>query len=99
MQRAYVTMESHHEEKITELLDKMRADESNELNYSGAGAGTSRHGAQFDMPQEGSYDRDEIMTDYDSKDSGPSTHRDWYDNPQEWTYQRDEINADEGTIT
>ncbi|XP_078362233.1 ATP-dependent DNA/RNA helicase DHX36-like isoform X2 [Oculina patagonica] len=76
-QRAYVTMDSHHEERISQLLGEMRQNESS--NNSRTEAGASGLGCRdwYDGPHEehcseqpegGSYNRDEDMQDVtDSK--------------------------------
>lgn len=93
LQRAYVTMESHHEEKITELLGKIRADESSDLNDGGAEPGPSFPRGQSDMSLKGSYQGPEMYTSNCGRtDPGPSSQTDWYDSAQD-SYQGSELNV------
>lgn len=85
-------MESHHEEKITELLGKIRADESSDLNDGGAEPGPSFPRGQSDISLKGSYQGPEMYTsNYGRTDPGPSSQTDWYDSAQE-SYQGNELN-------
>lgn len=96
-------MDSHHEERISELLDKIRADE---CSNGGTDAGLSHQGGWCNTPQERSHDRDENDTTdsgalthrvrYDScqgeamnQDAGPSScYRDWYETPEVGLYKK-----------
>ena len=87
-------MESHHEERISELLDKIRADESND--DSASGAGPSHHEDWYHVPQEKLHEKGEMHSDYDRTDSELLTQRNRSNDPQEKPYHKDEISADYG---
>ena len=63
-------MDSHHEERINELLDNIRADESHNLNDGSGHAGPSNQNKQMNPG-------------YRRKDDGPSACRDWYNDVSE----------------
>ena len=87
-------MESHHEEKVTELLGKIRADESRDLNDGGAELGSSFPRGQSDRSLKGSYQGPEMnASNYGrTADPGLSSQTDWYDSAQE-SYQGNELNV------
>lgn len=65
-------MDSHHEERINELLDNIRADESHNLNDGSGYAGSSNQNK-------------EMNPGYRRKDDGPSVCRGWYDASEKWS--------------
>ena len=73
-------MDSHHEERINELLDNIRADESHNLNDGSRGVGPSNQNK-------------EMNPGYRRKDDGPSACRDWYNVSEKWslTDRKDEM--------
>ena len=87
-------MESHHEERISELLDKIRADESNDDGASGAGP--SHHEDWYHVPQEKLHEKGEMYSAYDRTDSERLTQRNRSNDPQEKPCHEDEMNADYG---
>ena len=72
-------MDSHHEERISELLDKIRADESGADDGSGA-AGPSH---QIDIVSPG----------YSIEDVGLSTNQDKCDSTDKWLFEKDGMNS------
>lgn len=70
IQRAYVTMDSHQEERISQLLGEMRQNESSNTSGTESGASTSACRDWYDAPHDqhcneqpegGSYNTDEGM--------------------------------------
>ena len=75
IQRAYVTMDSHREERISQLLGEMRGNEHSRNNDRAQAGASSAPGASGASGAPGA--------------SGASACRDWYDAPYEDNEQRE----------
>ena len=91
-------MDSHHEERINELLDNIRADERHNLNDSSRDTGSSNQNSEMNPGYRRKDDDASDRKDEMRSEAGPSTDRDWCNISPQWMHQKDEMCLDEGKM-